>query len=145
MQHNYCWAALTPTVTAWVSIFPATAARHGRSPACRRFIRGGCGPPRADQRFVYDRKGAAYIAGLYCPSEGRGSFVAFQKSTNGTHWSKPTVALRAPGASPMDTGLTVDTNVGSHWVNSLYVSGIMELAHGNTQVLVAHSNDGGVT
>jgi len=107
--------------------------------------KGGVWSPSDEPQVGYDRKGAAYIAGLYYPSEGRGSFVAFQKSTNGTHWSKPAVALRAPGASPMDTGLTVDTNVGSHWVNSLYVSGLMELAHGNTQVLVAHSNDGGAT
>jgi hypothetical protein len=101
--------------------------------------------PGDEPQVGYDRKGAAYIAGLYFPSEGRGSFVAFQKSTDGTHWSKPAAALRVPGASPVETWLTVDTNVGSRRVNSLYVSGVMELAHGNSQVLVSHSNDGGVT
>jgi hypothetical protein len=107
--------------------------------------KGGVWSPSDEPQVGYDRKGAAYIAGLYYPSEGRGSFVAFQKSTNGTHWSKPAVALRVHGAAPAYTWLTVDTNVGSHRVNSLYISGVMELAHGNTQVLVSHSNDGGVT
>ena len=74
----------------------------------------------------YDRKGAAYIAGLYFDSEGRNGFVAVQKSTDGTHWSKPVVALRQPGNTfPYETGLVVDTGAGSSRVNSLYVSGVM--------------------
>jgi len=94
----------------------------------------------------HDRKGAAYIAGIYNATEGRDSFVAFQKSTDGTHWSKPAVALRRQGQNfPFETWLAVDTNAGSPRVNSLYVSAVMLLAQGNTQVLVSHSADGGVT
>jgi hypothetical protein len=95
----------------------------------------------------YDRNGAAYIAGLYFDSEGQGyGFVAFQKSTDGSHWSKPGVALRRPGQGvyPFEIGLAVDTNAGSSRVNSLYVSGVMRLDKGfNNQVLVSHSSDGG--
>jgi hypothetical protein len=101
----------------------------------------------ADEPSVgYDRKGAAYIAGLYFDTEGMGyGLVAFQKSTDGTHWSKPAVALRLPGQTyPFETSFTVDVSAGSPWANSLYVSGVMELAHG-TQVLLSHSTDGGAT
>jgi hypothetical protein len=102
----------------------------------------------ADEPSVgYDRNGVAYIAGLYFDSEGFGyGFIAFQKSTDGTHWSKPAVALRQPGHTfPYETWLTVDTNVGSPRVNSLYVSGVMAEYQGKTQVLVSHSTDGGAT
>jgi hypothetical protein len=94
----------------------------------------------------YDRKGAAYIAGGYDDSEGLGyGFVGFQKSTDGTPWSNPAVALRLPGRTyPFETSFTVDTNAGSPRVNSLYVSGVMWMPYKN-QVLVSHSTDSGVT
>ena len=92
----------------------------------------------------YDRKGAAYIVGLYFANEGRNGFVTVQKSTDGKHWSKPVVALRKPGnAFPYETGFAVDTGAGSSRVNSLYVSGVM--VSGKKQVLVSHSTDGGAT
>jgi len=90
----------------------------------------------------YDRKGTAYIAGLYFDSNG---FLAVQKSTDGTHWGKPIVALRDPGQTyPFETHLTVDTNASSKRVNSLYISGVMSLNRAR-QVQVSHSTDGGVT
>ena len=102
--------------------------------------------PDFDPLVGYDRNGAAYIAGDYDDSEGLGyGFVAFQKSTDGTHWSKPAVALRQPGLTfPFETALAVDTNASSPRVNSLYVSGIMWSHQGsNNQVTVSHSTDGG--
>ena len=102
----------------------------------------------ADEPSVgYDRKEAAYIVGGYNASDSGEGFVAFQKSTDGTHWSKPAVALRSPGNTfPFETSFTVDTNVGSHRANSLYVSGVMWTDHGyDNQVLVSHSSDGGAT
>ena len=68
----------------------------------------------------YDRKGVAYIAGGYGDREGQGSgLVALQKSSDGTHWSKPVVALQDPGnTAPYNTWLAVDTNSGSPWVNT---------------------------
>jgi hypothetical protein len=95
----------------------------------------------------YDRKGATYIAGFYFAGGRRDhGFVGFQKSTDGTHWSKPAVALSKSGrAFPIETWLTVDTGAGSPWVNSLYVSGVMAWYPGKNQVLVSHSTDGGAT
>jgi hypothetical protein len=96
----------------------------------------------------YDRNGTAYVKGLYFDSGGSGyGFIGFQKSTDGTHWSKPAVALRDPGQTyPFETWFTVDTNAGSPRVNSLYVSGVMWMHEGYwNQVLVSHSDDGGVT
>jgi hypothetical protein len=104
--------------------------------------------PGFDPLVGYDRNGAAYIAGEYGDSEVLGyGLVAFQKSTDGTHWSKPAVALRQPGLTfPFETALAVDTNASSPRVNSLYVSGIMWSHQGyKNQVLVSHSTDGGAT
>ncbi|HXM61594.1 MAG TPA: sialidase family protein [Terriglobales bacterium] len=103
--------------------------------------------PLDEPSVGYDRKGNAYIAGLYFDTEGDGGhgLVAVQKSTDGTHWSKPIVALRLPGQTyPFETSFAVDPNLESPRANSLYISGVMELAHG-TQVLVSHSTDGGAT
>jgi len=96
----------------------------------------------------YDRKGTAYIAGLYfCTSCDLHGLIAVQKSTDGTHWSKPFVALRNPGRTfPFETSLAVGTSPGSPRVNSLYVSGVMWLDRGRkNQVAVSHSSDGGTT
>jgi hypothetical protein len=96
----------------------------------------------------YDRKGAAYIVGFYFDGDGQDrGFIAFQKSTDGTHWSKPAVALRRPGQTfPFEISFAADTNAGSRRVNSVYVSGIMQLGQNvRFQVLVSHSTDGGAT
>src|SRR5215471_1586612 len=54
----------------------------------------------------FDRKGDAYVAGLYFDNEGRGSgFVAVQKSANGAKWSKPVIALRHFSNAPFYTWL----------------------------------------
>jgi hypothetical protein len=90
----------------------------------------------------------AYIVGDYNDKEGIGyGFVGFQKSADGTHWSKPAAALRLPGLTfPFETAFTVDTNAGSPRVNSVYVSGVMWSHQGSqNQVMVSHSTDGGVT
>jgi hypothetical protein len=102
--------------------------------------------PSFDPSVGYDRKGAAYIVGFYNASDSEDGFVAFQKSSDGTHWSKPAVALRHRFPSfPLWTSFTVDTNVGSPRVNSVYVSGAMAWYPGKNQVLVSHSTDGGIT
>jgi hypothetical protein len=105
--------------------------------------------PGFDPLVGYDRHGAAYAAGEYFDTGRYGyGFVAVQKSSDGTHWSKPVVALREQGhAFPTWTWLTVDTNPGSPRVNTLYASGVMVLGarQAKNQVLVSHSTDGGKT
>ncbi|HXM23164.1 MAG TPA: choice-of-anchor tandem repeat GloVer-containing protein [Terriglobales bacterium] len=104
--------------------------------------------PLDEPSVGYDRNGTAYVAGLYFDNDALGyGFIGFQKSTDGTHWSKPAVALRLPGLSfPFETAFAVDTSAGSPRVNSLYVSGVMWSHQGsNNQVMVSHSSDGGIT
>ena len=97
----------------------------------------------------YDRNGTAYIAGIYFNVEefGGQGLVAVQKSTDGTHWSKPVVAMRRRGdTNEYLTHLAVDTSVSSRWVNSVYVSGVVVSDQGvKNQVLVAHSSGEGDT
>jgi len=103
--------------------------------------------PSFDPSVGYDRKGTAYIAGFYNASDSEDGLVAFQKSSDGIHWSRPAVALRPPGpGQPLWTWLTVDTSPRSRWTNSVYVSGVMRTDQGyKNQVLVSHSTDGGAT
>ena len=103
----------------------------------------------ADEPSVgYDRKENAYAAGIYF-GNGSGTYglLAVQKSSDGTHWTKPKVALRSPGQTfPFETSMAVDTSPTSQRVNSLYVSGVMWSHSGHqNQVMVSHSTDGGVT
>src|SRR5580704_1948740 len=112
-------------------------------------IEGRIWDPDDEPSVGYDRKGMAYVAGLYfctgyCYRYAAG-LVAVQKSTDGTDWSQPVIALRDPGeTTPFETSLVVDTSPGSPRVNSVYVSGVMKLSSG-WQVQVSHSTDGGVT
>jgi len=103
--------------------------------------------PSFEPSVGYDRKGAACVVGFYNASDSKDGLVAFQRSTDGIHWSKPAVALRQPGVTfPFETWYTVDTNASSPRVNSLYVSGVMWTDRGyKNQVQVSHSTDGGVT
>ncbi|MFZ0179002.1 MAG: sialidase family protein [Candidatus Dormiibacterota bacterium] len=106
--------------------------------------------PMDEPSVGYDLNGTAYISGIYFFNTQYGTdygLVAVQKSSDGTHWSKPVVAMRRPGATTeYSTHLAVDTNVASPWVNRLYVSGVA-LSDQNikNQVLVSHSSDGGAS
>ncbi len=76
--------------------------------------------PLSEPSVGYDHKGAAYAAGIYFDNQAMGTgFVAVQKSTDGTRWSKPVVALGHPGqAAPSGGGgLAVDASPSSPWVN----------------------------
>ena len=103
--------------------------------------------PTFEPMVGFDRKGNAYIAGSYSPSEGSGGFIGVQKSPDGGRWGTPVVALGGPGQTfPFETHLAVDTGAGSPWVDSVYVSGIMWTDQGyKNQVRVSHSTDGGTT
>ncbi|MBZ5570437.1 MAG: hypothetical protein LAO09_00980 [Acidobacteriia bacterium] len=100
-------------------------------------------PDGADPGVAYDRNGVAYISGSYFDSaQGATGFVGFERSVDGVHWSAPAVAL-AGGVNtiPDFSWLTVDSNAGSPYVNTIYVSA--PIMGTTIQVFVAHSIDGG--
>jgi hypothetical protein len=97
----------------------------------------------------YDRNGVAYIVSSYIDNEeGIYGFVAFEKSDDGVNWSNPRVALGVEDSLAVYSGLAVDTNPNSPYLNSLYVSAVVIGPAGvqsENQVVVSHSNDGGKT
>jgi hypothetical protein len=98
----------------------------------------------------YDRNGVAYIGGGYVDNQsGPGpSFEAFQKSSDGIHWSAPAPAIYRKNYGPSYCWMGVDTNAGSPYVNSVYISCVMAGPPGSfvyNQMVVSHSNDGGTT
>jgi hypothetical protein len=105
--------------------------------------------PTIEPVVGYDRSGTAYIAGLYFDNEGAGiGFVGLEKSSDGIHWSAPAVALGIENTFADTPWLVVDTNLGSPYLDSIYVSAVMIGPPGvqsENQVVVSHSNDGGTT
>ncbi|MBZ5571186.1 MAG: hypothetical protein LAO09_04820 [Acidobacteriia bacterium] len=101
--------------------------------------------PSINPAVGYDRNGAAYLAGDYFDNyTGDTGFVGFEKSSDGVNWSKAGVALGPPNTSSDFPWLAVDTNVGSPYVNSVYVSAMVTNdIDATVQIAVAHSNDGG--
>jgi len=105
----------------------------------------GIGPnvPNDNPMVGYDRKGVAYVAAVYF-HEGYGTgLVAIQGSRDGVNWSEPVIVLEE-GEFPYDAWLTVDTNVASPYLNSLYVSAVVNTGE-DYRLDVSHSNDGGAT
>jgi hypothetical protein len=103
--------------------------------------------PTDEPLVGYDRRGTAYIAGDYFDNEGVGiGFVGLEKSSDGIHWSAPVVALGVGNTFTDDPWLVVDTNAGSPYLNSLYVSAVVIGPAGvqsKNRVVVSHSSDGG--
>ena len=103
--------------------------------------------PSGEPSVAFDRHGVAYVSCIYYPNgTGVHGLIGFSKSKDGTHWTQPKVALQPPGKSVIYyASMVVDTNPNSPWVNSVYVSGVMQNERGVVQVLAAHSTDGGRT
>jgi hypothetical protein len=100
----------------------------------------------------YDAKGNAYGSGVYEDLAGRGDhlhgLMAVQKSTDGTTWGAPVIALIHPSGQSLAymSHLAVDANLGSPFAGAVYVSAVLVTYPGaDTQVWVSHSNDGGST
>jgi hypothetical protein len=98
----------------------------------------------------YDHNGVAYVGGFYFDDSGESQFgfEGFEKSTDGTNWSAPAPAVIRQNYDPFDCWMAVDTNASSPYVDSVYVSCVMDGPLGSNsknQVVVSHSNDGGAT
>jgi hypothetical protein len=95
----------------------------------------------------YDHNGVAYIAALYSHhTNATFGVIGIQSSADGINWSQPVTALKQ-GTFPANPWLAIDTNVGSPYLNSLYISAVVVSgAYQNVNRLyVSHSNDGGAT
>jgi hypothetical protein len=103
-------------------------------------------PGTGNPMVAYDRNGVAYIAAI-CYHEGYDTgLISIQSSTDGINWSQAVTALKQ-GKFPADPWLAVDTNVGSPYLNSLYVSAVVVsgASQNVNRLYVSHSNDGGAT
>jgi hypothetical protein len=98
----------------------------------------------------YDLKGNAYIAGWYADGNSGSNVVveAFEKSSDGIHWSLPARAAYLSDYGPNCDWLAVDTNVSSPYLDTVYIFCVMvgPIQSGKyNQLVVSHSNDGGKT
>jgi hypothetical protein len=99
--------------------------------------------PGDDPMVGYDRNHVAYIAGTYAHGGYDTGLIGIQSSTDGVNWSQPVTALKEY-EYPFGPWLAVDTNVGSPYLNSLYISAVAT-GTDSWRVYVSHSNDGGAT
>jgi len=102
--------------------------------------------PGEEPILGYDLNGTAYIAGWYADENSGSNIVAeaFQKSSDGVNWSPPAPAVYRKDYGPNCGWLAVDTNVGSPYLNSVYISCVL-IGRKYYQVVVSHSNDAGAT
>jgi len=103
--------------------------------------------PVGQPMAVYDLNGVAHIAGQYIDSKGVGiGSIVTQSSIDGVNCSAPRVALYQGFQLLLYGWLTDDSNPQSPRANSLYVSSvaIKEPKQARNQVIVGHSNDGGL-
>ena len=108
---------------------------------CLNSISGDFG--EGDPGVGYDLNGNSYISGIDA-SNG----IVFEKSSNnGASWSTVAVAVKPffSGGLTDKPWLQIDTNAGSPHANALYISVTQFDSSSNTQITVAHSNDGGTT
>ena len=92
----------------------------------------------------YDHNGVAYLGGTYDTHNQKIYFEGFQKSSDGVTWSTPAPALGRRDYIPYDCWMAVDANATSPYVNSVYISCVMQGKYVN-HLLVSHSADGGAT
>ena len=108
---------------------------------CLNSIAGDFG--EGDPGVGYDLHNVAYISGI---DANHG--IVFEKSTNnGVTWTAPKVAV-APffsGGLADKPWLQIDTYPASPHANALYISVTQFDSSSNSQITVAHSNDGGAT
>jgi hypothetical protein len=114
------------------------------SHTCLGLLPGAFG--EGDPVVGYDLNGTAYAGGIDA------SFtewdIALEKSTdNGTTWSAPVKAVGPlfAGGVTDKPWLTVDTNSGSPYANSLYVSVTQFDPSSNSAISLSYSRDGGNT
>jgi len=99
--------------------------------------------PGANPMVAYDRGGTAYIAGIYYHQGYNRGVVGIQSSPDGINWSAPVAALKQ-GNFPFNAALAADVSDFSAYVNSLYISAVINTG-GPYRVYVSHSFDGGAT
>jgi hypothetical protein len=106
---------------------------------CLNSIAGDFG--EGDPGVGYDLRGVAYISGIDASSG-----IVFERSpNNGATWSAPRVAV-APffsGGLADKPWLQIDTYPNSPHANALYISVTQFDASSNSEITVAHSNNGG--
>jgi hypothetical protein len=102
--------------------------------------------PSDEPMVGYDRKGVGYIAAIYMQNGYNFGLVGIQSSTDGVSWSQPVTALKE-GSFPAEPWLAIDTNIGSPYLNSLYISAVTVSGRFQdvNRLYVSHSNDGGAT
>jgi|GEM_PF-575134 hypothetical protein len=105
---------------------------------------GGCG----DADVGYGLNGVAYATGVDCQDQP-GAVVFATSTDNGVTWSQPAVAVNAlfPNGLVVKDRLAIDTNAGSPYVNTIYISATQfnQYFGNHSGISVSHSTDGGMT
>lgn len=105
----------------------------------------GTWPGGGDPIVAYDLNHTAYRGGVDTLYSGLWIVVVDKSTDNGATWSSPVVALSSQKDSVDKPWMAIDTNPKSPWRNAIYVSATPRDQALDTQIVVAHSTDGGAT
>ncbi|GHE11842.1 exo-alpha-sialidase [Streptomyces alanosinicus] len=128
------WNTSTDGGTTW---------QHGMLPGITTY-QGGSWARVSDPAVAYDaRHGTWMVAGLVIDSSVNGAGVSVSRSTNGTSWQNPVIAVGNDGRGYDKEWIVCDNSASSPYYGTCYVE--VDVTSSGNAVVMSRSTDGGAT
>ncbi|MER6068129.1 sialidase family protein [Streptomyces sp. NPDC001817] len=128
------WNTSTDGGTTW---------QHGMLPGITTY-QGGTWARVSDPAVAYDAKhGTWMVAGLVIDSNVNGAGVSVSRSTNGTTWQNPVMAVGNDGQGYDKEWIVCDNSAASPYYGTCYVE--VDVTSSGNAVVMSRSADGGAT
>jgi hypothetical protein len=129
------WNTSTDGGTTW---------QHGMLPGITVHQGGGTWARVSDPAVAYDAKhGTWMISGLVLNANVNGAGVTVSRSTNGTSWLNPVIAVGNDGQSYDKNWIVCDNTTTSPYYGNCYVE--VDITSSGNRVIMSRSTDGGAT
>ncbi|WP_256725554.1 exo-alpha-sialidase [Streptomyces sp. IMTB 2501] len=129
------WNTSTDGGTTW---------QHGMLPGITTYQGGGSWARVSDPSVAYDAKhGTWMVSGLVIDSAVNGAGVTVSRSTNGTSWQNPVMAVGNDGQGYDKEWIVCDNSTSSAFYGTCYVE--VDITSSGNRVVMSRSTDGGAT
>ncbi|WP_234376790.1 exo-alpha-sialidase [Streptomyces sp. TP-A0356] len=121
-----------------------TTWQHGMLPGITTYQGGGSWARVSDPAVAYDAKhGTWMVAGLVIDSSVNGAGVTVSRSTNGTSWQNPVMAVGNDGRGYDKEWIVCDNTSSSPYYGNCYIE--VDITSSGNAVVMSRSTDGGTT
>jgi hypothetical protein len=129
------WNTSTDGGTTW---------QHGMLPGITTYQGGGSWARVSDPTVAYDAKhGTWMVAGLVIDANANGAGVTVSRSSNGTSWQNPVLAIGNDGQGYDKEWIVCDNTSTSAFYGTCYVE--VDITSSGNAVVMSRSTDGGAT